>query len=264
MPTTEPRRGARYDSALRPVWSSPVAQSFGPSLGPVSHRLAGQASPSRPAILYDTKKNLSRTETFYSLPRVDSYKQERGGNRGTTFGPHPKSPMRPRFPQPRDVTRNAFLSFDAIPSVDKYRTSRGGESGTTFGPGLNKNVKARNLTPVNLLTANAYLNYGVSATSGSDRFPHSGSAVFGQPAHGAASTGSLSPSWRSNSGTPAKRAHSPTFGHSPSSGSLVPRTRAGGGGGAVTPEPMAELVSEPATPVPMSPEPMDMISPSPD
>jgi hypothetical protein len=210
MPTNEPRRGARYDSALRPLWSSPVAQSFGPALGPVSHRLAGQASPARPAILYDTKKTLERTSSFYSLPSVERYKQERGGNHGTTFGPHPKSPMRPRFPQPRDVTRDAFLSYDTIPSLEKYRTSKGGESGTTFGPGRNKNVKARNLTPVNLLTANAYLNYGASATSGSDRFPHSGSAVFGQPTR-AASSGSLTASWRSSAAASPSKVRAPAF-----------------------------------------------------
>lgn len=204
MPTNAPRKGCRYDSTLRPVWSSPVAQSFSPPLGSVSHRLAGQSSPSRPAILFDTKKNLTRSSTFYSLPDVNLYKQERGGNRGTSFGPHPKSPMRPRFPDRRDITRDAFLSYEHLSPLEKYRRSKGGESGTTFGPGLNKRVKDRNLTPVNLLTSNAYLNYGASATSGSDRFPHSGSAVFGQPARSYSGGGSLTASWRSTATAPGK------------------------------------------------------------
>lgn len=204
MPTNAPRKGARYDSALRPLWASPVAQSFSPPLGSVSHRLAGQSSPARPAILYDTKKTLTRSSTFYSLPAVQTYKQERGGNNGTTFGPHPKSPMKSRFPDQRDLTRNAFLSYDNLSPLEKYRRSKGGESGTTFGPGLHKRTKDRNLTPVNLLTSNAYLNYGAGATAGSDRFPHSGSAVFGQPTR-RPDNSSLNASWRSSaSATPGK------------------------------------------------------------
>lgn len=111
MGITAPRKGAAYDSALRPLWSSPSAKTISPSLGGVSHRLAGSASKSLPNILYDTKR-LRQAGTFYSLPKVERYKEPGGtfGMSGTSFGPHSNGSMRPRFPNQRDLTRNAFLA----------------------------------------------------------------------------------------------------------------------------------------------------------
>ena len=165
MPITEPRKGASYDSALRPLWSSPSAKTFSPQLGPISHRFTPGAK--HPATLFDTKKNLTRSSTFYSLPPVERYKNERGGG-GACFGPHGKAVPAPRFGPNHDITRNAFLSH-TLPDPDKVRMSTTSGRGTTFGPGLGKRVRNRELTSVNMLTSNAFLNYGSAATAGSDR-----------------------------------------------------------------------------------------------
>ena len=172
-------------------------------------------------------------------------------------------------PSPRALTSSlAFHLADDYVDPNKVRATATGGRGTTFGPGLGRHVKNRDLLPVNLLTSNAYLNYGVNATSGSDRFPHSGSAVFGRSASMSAMgtpSASLTASWRGNSQpvtpniTPGKgvtpRAHSPSFG-SPSSAQSFSRTA-----------PAAEVLSE-APPVMQPLEPMqtepDLVSPSPD